>query len=219
MSLSSSAVRREEPLGRAALDSGFGPEATPTSGKGGPPAPAPSGPRVGGTAAQALTGGLGSAGLAEFFESDDGPGFRSEATVVSAPGADLIAKSRDHTSSGYEAEAAAEKPGDRTVVANVPQDLIDKTAEGGDLGPSDNGIDAAEHAHFKETYERFIEMRRQCGEPTADLAFDRFVAKLKKNRDGLIQKYHCKTVRFQVYQKDGKAALKATPVKESELRR
>jgi hypothetical protein len=192
---------------------GFGPEATPTGGR---PAP-PAGPRVGGTAA--MGGVLGTAGLSDFFESDSGQGFRSEATVVSAPGADLIAKSRDHTASGFDDTAAGEKPGDRTLVANVPPDLIAKSAEGGDASSLDNGIDEAEHAHFKETYERFIDMRRQCGEPTADLAFDRFVAKLKKNRDGLIQKYNCRTVRFQVYQKDGKAALKATPVKDSELRR
>ena len=56
-------------------------------------------------------------------------------------------------------------------------------------------------------------MRRTCGEPTADLSFDRFVAKLEKNRAGLVKKYSCKTVRFQVYQKDGKAALKATPIR------
>jgi hypothetical protein len=29
----------------------------------------------------------------------------------------------------------------------------------------------------------------------------------------LIAKYQCRTVRFQVYEKDGKAALKATPVR------
>jgi hypothetical protein len=189
------------------------------------PSRAPAGPRVGGTAAlgsaqlnQQAAAGFGSAGLAD-EEADDG-GFRSEATVVSAPGADLIARSaRDFTSGGFPTEE--EKTGDRTVVRVVPKDLIAQSAGEGEvaLGGESNGLDASEHAHFKETYERFIEMRKQCGEPTADLAFDRFVAKLKKNRDGLIQKYKCRTVRFQVYQKDGKAALKATPVKEAEARR
>ena len=36
-------------------------------------------------------------------------------------------------------------------------------------------------------------------------------AKLAKNRDALTQKYACRTVRFQVYVKNGKAALKALP--------
>ena len=38
--------------------------------------------------------------------------------------------------------------------------------------------------------------------------------KLRKNREQLVQKYACRTVRFAVYVKDGKAALKATPVKD-----
>ncbi len=56
-------------------------------------------------------------------------------------------------------------------------------------------------------------MRRRCGENTGDLAFERFLTKLTRNRDNLIKKYSCRTVRFQVYEKDGKAALKATPVR------
>ena len=37
---------------------------------------------------------------------------------------------------------------------------------------------------------------------------------LRKNKEQLVAKYNCRTVRFQVYVKDGKAALKATPVKD-----
>ena len=45
------------------------------------------------------------------------------------------------------------------------------------------------------------------------LTWDRFRDKLRRNHDTLAQKYACRTVRFQVYVKDGKAALKATPVR------
>jgi hypothetical protein len=38
-------------------------------------------------------------------------------------------------------------------------------------------------------------------------------AKLQSNRDQLIAKYSCRTARFSVYVKDGKAAIKATPVR------
>lgn len=110
-----------------------------------------------------------------------------------------------------------------TVVANVPPDLLAQSAgeappEQADQRPRQppspaDDLDASDRAHFKEVYERFIEMRRRCGEKTADLAFDRFLAKLTRNRDNLIKKYACRTVRFQVYEKDGKAALKATPVR------
>ena len=79
--------------------------------------------------------------------------------------------------------------------------------------PETGGLDAADQAHFKDVYDRFIEMRKQCGETTQDLVFDRFLAKLTRNRETLVKKYACRTVRFQVYEKDGRAALKATPVR------
>jgi hypothetical protein len=140
---------------------------------------------------------LGQAGLAE--EARDG--FRSEATVVTAPNESLLRASSRDISGSFGVESLH----DRTVVADVPEHLLAES--------KGEEMDSAESAHFKETYERFIEMRKQCGESTADLAFDRFVAKLRKNREGLIKKYNCRTVRFQVYEKDGKAALKATPVR------
>jgi hypothetical protein len=46
------------------------------------------------------------------------------------------------------------------------------------------------------------------------MTYDKFAAKLRKNKEQLVAKDNCKTVRFQVYVKDGKAALKATPVKD-----
>ncbi|MCC7381659.1 MAG: hypothetical protein IT384_07495 [Deltaproteobacteria bacterium] len=152
------------------------------------------GSRMGGSAA----GGFGSAGLLEEPHPDN---FRSEATLVAAPN-DYLLQASARDGGGFE------NGPDRTVVADIPEDLLAEARADGEAP-----LDSAESAHFKETYERFIEMRRQCGEPTTDLAFDRFVSKLRKNRDGLIRKYNCRTVRFQVYEKDGKAALKATPVR------
>ncbi|MFO0722278.1 MAG: MXAN_5187 C-terminal domain-containing protein [Myxococcota bacterium] len=141
--------------------------------------------RMGGSAAL----GLGAAAGLRDEDDEHSDDFKSEATVVAAPNDDLLrASARDQT--GH-------------FSAHVPTN--DTKA-----GP---GEDADDIAHFRETYERFVEMRKACGEPTADLAFDRFVTKLRKNRDGLVQKYNCRTVRFQVYEKDGKAALKATPVR------
>ena len=70
-----------------------------------------------------------------------------------------------------------------------------------------------ESAYFRQVYEDFIELKRKCGEPTDSLTFERFSIKLGQNRDALVAKYNCRAVKFQVYVKDGKAALKATPVK------
>ena len=71
-----------------------------------------------------------------------------------------------------------------------------------------------EEQHFQDVFREFVVTRDHCGEPNDGLTYDKFVAKLRKNKEQLVQKYACKTVRFQVYVKEGKAALKATPVKE-----
>ncbi|HEX8434357.1 MXAN_5187 C-terminal domain-containing protein, partial [Archangium sp.] len=75
-------------------------------------------------------------------------------------------------------------------------------------------IALAEEQHFQDVFREFAATRDQCGEPNDGLTYDKFVAKLRKNKEQLVQKYACKTVRFQVYVKEGKAALKATPVKD-----
>ena len=71
-----------------------------------------------------------------------------------------------------------------------------------------------EEKHFQEVFRDFVATREKCREPADGLTFDKFKAKLLKNKEQLVTKYQCRTVRFQVYVKDGKAALKATPVKD-----
>ncbi|PIE19601.1 MAG: hypothetical protein CSA65_01660 [Proteobacteria bacterium] len=77
--------------------------------------------------------------------------------------------------------------------------------------PSGNGSDERQ-TYFRQIYDEFIAIKRSCGESTDNVTFDRFMTKLKKNRQSLMDRYECKDVRFRVYIKDGKAALKATPV-------
>lgn len=66
-----------------------------------------------------------------------------------------------------------------------------------------------EEEHWHQVYEEFLKVRAQCGEPTSNLTYDKFVEKLRKSRNQVMEKQNTKTVRFQVYVKDGKAALKA----------
>jgi hypothetical protein len=73
--------------------------------------------------------------------------------------------------------------------------------------------DQEEERHWEQTFDEFLRVREECGEPSDGLTYDRFRMKLEKNKETLVQKYGCRTVRFQVYVKEGKAALKATPVK------
>ncbi|MEW5855619.1 MAG: MXAN_5187 C-terminal domain-containing protein, partial [Myxococcota bacterium] len=97
-------------------------------------------------------------------------------------------------------------PSEATVMMAVPQELLAKTS-----APS---AADEEEAHFRDVFQQFIKTRDQCGEPADDLTYDRFVGKLHKNKQQLVEKYGCKTVRFQVYVKAGKAALKAVPVRD-----
>ncbi|UJR82880.1 MXAN_5187 family protein [Sandaracinus amylolyticus] len=103
-----------------------------------------------------------------------------------------------------------EEPDDEdgaTMVARVPQELLAKAAGGGDS-------DAEQEAHFREVFEQFLATKKECGEPTAGLTYDKFVVTLRKNRDQILKRHDAAKVRFTVYVKDGKAALKATPIRD-----
>ena len=79
--------------------------------------------------------------------------------------------------------------------------------------PASGGGDKVD-PYFKQVYEQFLAVKKSCNENTAGLTYQKFAEKLVKNRDDLMAKTGCKEVRFTVYVKDGKAALKATPVKD-----
>ena len=70
-----------------------------------------------------------------------------------------------------------------------------------------------DESHWRETYDQFCELKVQLGEPADRLTFEKFAAKLRKNRTELVAKHNCKSVRFSVYEKDGKAAIKASAIR------
>ena len=129
----------------------------------------------------------------------------------------------------YEAPADDEFGHDQTVIAQTPEALLRATQRSTSFPASPNsspGVAApsgavalpppstsGEEAHFQQVYKEFVATREKCGEPADGLTFDKFAQKLRKNQEQLVQKYQCRTVRFQVYVKEGKAALKATPVR------
>jgi len=67
--------------------------------------------------------------------------------------------------------------------------------------------------HWRETFEAFCELKAQLGEPADRISFEKFAAKLKKNRADLVAKHNCKGVRFSVYEKEGKAAIRASAIR------
>lgn len=89
-----------------------------------------------------------------------------------------------------------------TTVARVPQELLDAAASGDDDEP-----------HFRDVFRQFVEIKRECGEPTASLTYDKFAVTLRKNQEQIVKRHGASKVRFTVYAKNGKAALKATPIK------
>lgn len=70
-----------------------------------------------------------------------------------------------------------------------------------------------EGAEWKQVYEDFVALKRQCGEPTSGLTFEKFTGTLERNKAALVARHGCSRVKFTVYAKDGKAALKASPIK------
>jgi hypothetical protein len=105
-----------------------------------------------------------------------------------------------------ETKPASTRPVSGVPVADVKVPAT-KPVTGAPPGP-----DAATAAHFREIYDAFVATRDQCGEK-GELSFEKFVVRLEQSRDAVIQKHNCADVRFQVYVKNGKAALKAVPAK------
>ena len=63
-------------------------------------------------------------------------------------------------------------------------------------------------------YEEFVATKERCGEHVEGFTFDKFKNTLQKNQDAIIKRHGVKRVKFSVYVKDGKAALKASPIKD-----
>jgi hypothetical protein len=77
-----------------------------------------------------------------------------------------------------------------------------------------NGGEDSDQAHFSRVFEDYVALRQKCGESIVGLSLEKFIAKLQSNRQQIIAKHNCKTAQFTVYEKDGKAALRAVPLRE-----
>lgn len=136
------------------------------------------------------------------------PGSHS-ATVAASPGGMKMqaptAPAPFPSSPGVTAAPKGEED-EQTMVAQPSADLIAATGQGPAV--------ADPAAEWHQVYEEFLRTKRECGEPTDGLTFEKFQQTLKKNRDALMQRHGCKRVKFSVYVKEGRASLKATPVRE-----
>ena len=121
------------------------------------------------------------------------------------------AAASNHASFGQEDD---DDEDEATMVAEVPQELIDAAAARLNARAKDKAQgDGEEEQHLREVFEQFAATQKECGEGQDTIAYDRFASKLRATRDQILKSHDATGVRFTVYIKDGKAALKANPVR------
>jgi hypothetical protein len=76
------------------------------------------------------------------------------------------------------------------------------------------GAAPPDQAEWHAVYQEFVGLKQQCGENTDGFTYEKFEQTLKKNQEALMNRHGAKRVKFSVYIKDGKAALKASPLKD-----
>ena len=138
----------------------------------------------------------------------------------SSPGGGLLDQLR---STGALEPTARGGRTERTAVRPVPLDLLassrehdadsDRTAVG--PPPSRPAVDALE-GYYRQVFDEFVATKEACDEPVEGVDYKRFRAKLVRTRKSLLDRFECVEVRFRVYVRDGKAALKAAPVLEDD---
>jgi hypothetical protein len=105
-----------------------------------------------------------------------------------------------------------------TGMATTPL-MADDEDEATTVGQAPSDVMAAAkpadpESEWRAVYADFVRTKQECKESIEGLTYERFSVTLKKNRDALVAKHGCKRVKFTVYVKDGKAALKAAPIKD-----
>lgn len=110
-----------------------------------------------------------------------------------APGADMPA-----------AAAPAQAPPPRRAPPSPKRPAEDSGA----------GSETDKAAEWRHVYDEFVATKEQCGEDTENFTYEKFEVTLKRNEAAIVQRHGASRVKFSVYIKDGKAALKASPIRE-----
>jgi hypothetical protein len=71
-----------------------------------------------------------------------------------------------------------------------------------------------EPSEWQKVYEDFVALKQQCGESVDGFTYEKFEQTLIKNKEALISRHGATRVKFSVYIKEGKAALKASPQRD-----
>jgi hypothetical protein len=137
-------------------------------------------------------------------QSDSGEA-ASQPRLPSAPGRQMPAppgkRPRPPAPAGAPAAAAAAPAGNHD--ATMPEG-----------GLSEWGSGSPDEEEWRGVFNDFVALKQQCGENVDGFTYEKFEVTLRKNRDTLVQRHGAKRVKFSVYVKEGRAALKANPIKE-----
>ena len=79
--------------------------------------------------------------------------------------------------------------------------------------PSVMGSRASLDPEFRGLFDSYQTARKACGEATDKHTHAKFLERVLKNREELLAKTGCRDVSFEVIIKEGKASLKATPIR------
>jgi hypothetical protein len=115
---------------------------------------------------------------------------------------------------GAFAPAAAQEPSYGAVpVGATPVDLSAGAQPAMEHSPGLNGGGELD-PEWTQVYQDFVRIKQDCGEAVEGFTFERFTQTLRKNRDTLMREHGVQHVQFSAYVKQGRAALKAKPVRQ-----
>lgn len=103
----------------------------------------------------------------------------------------------------------AEGEGRRTPPAARRPEPRARTAPGSRR--EDDGADADADNGMKDVFEKYLEARKSCNEPTEGVSYEKLTKSIEKTRKKVAEKYKVEDVDLKVYVKDGKARLAITP--------
>lgn len=91
-----------------------------------------------------------------------------------------------------------------------PSSNFEPTLVAGAPGGNNETTDA--DASFYQVFQEYVMARERCHESVEGLSYEQFRQRLVESRAQIMRQHECRAVDFQVYIKDGRAALRATPL-------
>ncbi len=104
--------------------------------------------------------------------------------------------------------AGGAPPPPRRALPKLPGAAAEPAPEA-DLDPA-----AIKLAEWRKVHEDFVALKRECGEDVEGFTYEKFETTLRKNEEALVKRHGASRVKFSVYVKEGKAALKASPIRD-----